>query len=322
MRGPWFGFNKVVDSDTTNFKDLVDEIVDKFPCGYGDVVKLFYFCADSKSNIEIHSDQDLMNMFAKHKTSKCCRMSIAYHKPDVDPPEIPLWDNVEIPCSPSMPDPSYVEPSKATQLGTVTEPYYDIVDIENSSLPSYFRQIEYVGVDEDLALYSDIEPTSHANVDTSEKKDEDYDPGSNSESDSMTDSDTDAEVDETTKDIDAEVDETIKDTLPSHIPEVAYNKDDPPMEVGSIYPNISEFKLALATHAIKNEFDYNIEKSEPGKYRAYCTGYVDGCKWRIHVSRTMKNQSTVQVISLFIFCAYFVTNTSFIFLISHFSVSN
>ncbi|KAG2650024.1 hypothetical protein PVAP13_1NG186957 [Panicum virgatum] len=171
-------------------------------------------------------------MFAKHKTSKCCRMSIAYHKPDVDPPEIPLWNNVEIPCSPSIPSPSYVEPSKATQLGTVTEPYYDMVDIENSSLPSYVRQIEYVG-----------------------KKDEDYDPGSNSESDSMTDSDTDAEVDETTKDIDAEVDETIKDILPSHIPKVAYNKDDPSMEVGSIYPNISEFKLALATHAIKNEFE-------------------------------------------------------------------
>ncbi|KAG2605171.1 hypothetical protein PVAP13_4NG112638 [Panicum virgatum] len=175
-------------------------------------------------------------MFAKHKTSKCCRMSIAYHKPDVDPPEIPLWDNVEIPCSPSIPGPSYVEPSKATQLGTVTEPYYDMIDIENSSLPSYVRQIEYVGVDED-------------------KKDEDYDPGSNSESDSMTDSDTDAEVDE-----------TIKDTLPSHIPEVAYNKDDPPMEVGSIYPNISEFKLALATHAIKNESHLmGLQRLQQGK---------------------------------------------------------
>jgi len=55
MRGPWYGINKVVDSDTTNFKDL-DEILDQFPCGYGDVVKLFYFCADSKSNIQIHSD--------------------------------------------------------------------------------------------------------------------------------------------------------------------------------------------------------------------------------------------------------------------------
>jgi hypothetical protein len=68
MRGPWYGINKVVDSDTTNFKDLVDEIL------------------DTKSNIQIRSDQDLMHMFAKHMSSKCCFMSIAYHKPDVDPP--------------------------------------------------------------------------------------------------------------------------------------------------------------------------------------------------------------------------------------------
>jgi hypothetical protein len=86
MRGPWYGINKVIDSDTTNFKDLVDEILDQFPCGYGDIVKLFYFCADTKSNIQIRSDQDLMHMFAKHMSSKCCFMSIAYHKPDVDPP--------------------------------------------------------------------------------------------------------------------------------------------------------------------------------------------------------------------------------------------
>ena len=33
MRGPWFGFNKVVDSDTTNFKDLVDEIWISFLVG-------------------------------------------------------------------------------------------------------------------------------------------------------------------------------------------------------------------------------------------------------------------------------------------------
>jgi len=72
MRGPWYGINKVVDSDTINLKDLIDEIVDEFPCRYDDVVKLFYFCADSKSNIQIHSDQDLMHMFVKHMSSKCC----------------------------------------------------------------------------------------------------------------------------------------------------------------------------------------------------------------------------------------------------------
>ncbi|RLN35080.1 uncharacterized protein C2845_PM03G28890 [Panicum miliaceum] len=36
-------------------------------------------------------------------------------------------------------------------------------------------------------------------------------------------------------------------------------------------------------------------KSEPGKYRAYCTGFVDGCKWRIYVSSTIGDHTTVQV---------------------------
>ena len=30
------------------------------------------------------------------------------------------------------------------------------------------------------------------------------------------------------------------------------------MTVGSIYENMSCFKLALATHAIRNEFEFNI----------------------------------------------------------------
>ena len=98
---------------------------------------------------------------------------------------------------------------------------------------------------------------------------------------------------------------------------VAYDRNDPPMSVGSLYPNIAEFRLPLSQHAIKNEFEYNIEKSEPGKYRAYCKGHVDGCKWRIHVSRTKGDQTTVQVISLCIFChLYFIHISDFIILIS------
>ena len=57
--------DKVVDPDFTNFKDLVDEVVDKCPPSYGDIVKLFYSCMDTKDNIPICSDQDLVEMFAK-----------------------------------------------------------------------------------------------------------------------------------------------------------------------------------------------------------------------------------------------------------------
>jgi len=52
-----------------------------------------------------------------------------------------------------------------------------------------------------------------------------------------------------------------KDPLPPR-PIVAYDRNDPPMSVGSVYPNMKQFKLALNQHAIKHEFEYLTEKSE------------------------------------------------------------
>jgi hypothetical protein len=73
------------------------------------------------------------------------------------------------------------------------------------------------------------------------------------------------------------------------------------MAAESIYPDINAFKLALATHAIRNEFEFNIQKSEPGRYRAYCSGRADGCRWRIHAS-TMGDNLIVKVnVCCFIF---------------------
>ncbi|CAN6346711.1 unnamed protein product, partial [Urochloa humidicola] len=51
-RTKWYSFSMVKDSDTTNFSDLVEEIGTKFPCSYGDLVKLVYYSAETKSNIE------------------------------------------------------------------------------------------------------------------------------------------------------------------------------------------------------------------------------------------------------------------------------
>ena len=117
-----------------------------------------------------------------------------------------------------MSTPSYVEPRKGTQTRTTTEPDNDMVQAEDNYLMNPEPENEHVEVNEE-SLYIDIAPASHANVDTTEKKDEDYDPGSNFQSDSMSDFD-----------MDAKVNEIVKDRVPSHIPDVAYNKDDPPME--------------------------------------------------------------------------------------------
>ncbi|XP_066361349.1 uncharacterized protein [Miscanthus floridulus] len=80
-------------------------------------------------------------------------------------------------------------------------------------------------------------------------------------------------------------DEMQKD--PNHGPHVEYDKEDPSMTVGSMYPNMTEFKLALSQHAIKNEFEYNTERSGPKQLRPYCSRKeADNCPWRIHASTT------------------------------------
>lgn len=85
----WFTFDKVVDADVTNFRDRVANVVDKYPNAFGDIVSLFYFCVDSKVNVPVCSDQDLLAMFDKHKASKCCFLTFAYHSPTSGPPVIP-----------------------------------------------------------------------------------------------------------------------------------------------------------------------------------------------------------------------------------------
>ena len=56
----WFSINIVIDFDVKNFKDFVGDILEKYPCSYGNVVKVFYFYADSKANIETSLDKDLV----------------------------------------------------------------------------------------------------------------------------------------------------------------------------------------------------------------------------------------------------------------------
>jgi hypothetical protein len=51
------------------------------------------------------------------------------------------------------------------------------------------------------------------------------------------------------------------------------------MSMGSTYPNIdNKFKLALSYHAIKCEFEFDTQKSDPGRMIIHCSRKVeDGC---------------------------------------------
>jgi hypothetical protein len=88
------------------------------------------------------------------------------------------------------------------------------------------------------------------------------------------------------------------DSLPDYV-NVDYDKKNPPMIVDITYANMEEFKLALAQHAIKNEFEYQREKSDLGRYRAYCSRkQEDKCPWRIHAC-TLGDGVIVKVMAWF-----------------------
>jgi hypothetical protein len=109
----------------------------------------------------------------------------------------------------------------------------------------------------------------------------------NSDDESMSDDDGDYEMEDE--------DDIVKDSEPDHMSDADYNKKDPPMIVGTMYRDMHAFKMALASHAVKHEFHYDIEKSDTGRYRVYCSGSTDGCKWRLHAS-TMKGDDSIKVI--------------------------
>ena len=50
-RARWYSLDKFMDVDFTNFRDLVDEVVDKYPPSFGHIAKLCYSCIDTKANI-------------------------------------------------------------------------------------------------------------------------------------------------------------------------------------------------------------------------------------------------------------------------------
>jgi hypothetical protein len=73
---------------------------------------------------------------------------------------------------------------------------------------------------------------------------------------------------------------------------IFYDLEDPPMNVGSTYASMKEFRAAVRHHAIKGQFELGIEKSCKKVFRGYCK--ADGCPWAI-VARTMRDGQQVRV---------------------------
>jgi hypothetical protein len=75
-------------------------------------------------------------------------------------------------------------------------------------------------------------------------------------------------------------------------PVIEYDRDNPSLTEGTIFPSMIDCRNALATFSIRGETDFVIDKSEPTRLRVHCA--YKRCKWRMHAS-TMHNSTVIQV---------------------------
>ena len=80
---------------------------------------------------------------------------------------------------------------------------------------------------------------------------------------------------------------------------ISYDKNNPPMDVGTIYPTMEEFKMAVRQYAINKEFDLGTGKSDKTRYKCFCKS-SGVYPWKINGTKH-KGQSTVEVSTLICF---------------------
>ena len=78
-----------------------------------------------------------------------------------------------------------------------------------------------------------------------------------------------------------------------------YDRDNPDMSVGTLYPSMPQFRLAVKQHAIVKEFELAIEKSDPERFRGFCKS--KGCKWIIRARTQRDNSVRVYITNYFLF---------------------
>ncbi|KAE8793488.1 hypothetical protein D1007_31902 [Hordeum vulgare] len=67
-----------------------------------------------------------------------------------------------------------------------------------------------------------------------------------------------------------------------------YDKENPVIEVGKLWPSMVEFRMSFRTYAVKKEFEAKTMWTDQNKFYARCKGYDGGgnaCKWRKHAEK-------------------------------------
>ncbi|CAN6356833.1 unnamed protein product [Urochloa humidicola] len=146
----YYVYERFVDSDMTNYMDLVEFVVTKFPPRYLEVAHLHYYDEVLKSYPEVISDQDLMFMFEKHSKTKVVSMFIVYWHPS-EPYEPKVWQtDVQMQANSNIEqDEENIEEDEGN-----TEEDEDNTE-EDTYLCNPLPENEHVGVDEEIMYLED-----------------------------------------------------------------------------------------------------------------------------------------------------------------------
>jgi hypothetical protein len=79
----------------------------------------------------------------------------------------------------------------------------------------------------------------------------------------------------------------VDDTAPTE-PMADWDRDFPDMSVGTHYPCMDDFRMALRQHAIVKDFEFGTKKSDKGRFTGYCK--AAGCPWVIR-AKTQRDKS-------------------------------
>jgi hypothetical protein len=105
---------------------------------------------------------------------------------------------------------------------------------------------------------------------------------------------------------DQNTDQPCEDYVPDE-KRVKYDRINPSMQPGSLFPNMKEFRYAMRQYVIKHEFELGIDVTSTTRYVGYCKG--GDCPWRIYAREEKKELPTI-VVSNF---PFFVSNYFSIF---------
>ena len=80
---------------------------------------------------------------------------------------------------------------------------------------------------------------------------------------------------------------------------VVHDPNGPSLDLGSVYPNMKEFRLAVRQFAIRAEFELHIVKTDPTRYIADCKGEGcngERCRWHL-IGHRQPDGCTVMVLT-------------------------